>query len=215
MAGKMKKCKTCGAEIASNAEVCPQCGAKNKKPFYTRWWFIVIVIVVVIGAIGSMGSSGGSGTDPDGSQASAPGGTAGQDDAQDIQGEPSAPEGQDTQEEPGGEDPEPVTYTHYNVTELFDTLENNALKAERTFQDQYVELEGYLSNIDSDGKYIGVGADPDNLDYLFDSVQCYIKSDEQLDQIMEMSAGDAITVRGRIKDIGEILGYQLDIDSIN
>ena len=94
-------------------------------------------------------------------------------------------------------------------------MSNNALKAEKTFQDQYVEIEGYLSTIDSDGKYIAVGADPENWDYMLQSVQCYVKSDEQLNQIIEMNAGDAIVVRGKIKDVGELLGFQMDIDSIN
>lgn len=52
MANTLKKCDSCGAEIALSAKSCPQCGAKNKKPFYKKWWFWVIV-VVVIGAIGS------------------------------------------------------------------------------------------------------------------------------------------------------------------
>ena len=48
---KMKKCKACGKEIASNAKICPNCGAKNKKPFYkTAWFWIVIVIVLIIAA---------------------------------------------------------------------------------------------------------------------------------------------------------------------
>ena len=34
MAAKLIKCKSCGADIAANAKTCPQCGAKNKKPFY-------------------------------------------------------------------------------------------------------------------------------------------------------------------------------------
>lgn len=50
---KMIKCKACGNDIASSAETCPSCGAKNKKPFYTRWWFILIAIIIVLGAIGS------------------------------------------------------------------------------------------------------------------------------------------------------------------
>lgn len=52
---KIIKCKTCGSDIASNAKSCPGCGAKNKKPFYTKVWFWVLVLFV-IGA----GSSGGS-----------------------------------------------------------------------------------------------------------------------------------------------------------
>ena len=44
----MIKCKTCGADIAANAKACPQCGAKNKKPIYTKWWFYVLIVLVVI-----------------------------------------------------------------------------------------------------------------------------------------------------------------------
>lgn len=52
---KMTTCKACNAEIAKNAKVCPYCGAKNKKPFYKRPWFIILVVIVVIGIIASAG----------------------------------------------------------------------------------------------------------------------------------------------------------------
>lgn len=78
-----------------------------------------------------------------------------------------------------------------------------------------MEIEGYLSTIDSSGKYIAVGADPENWDYMLQSVQCYVTNDEQINQIIEMNAGDAIVVRGKIKDVGEIWGFQMDIDSIS
>jgi len=45
---KMINCKSCGKEIAKSAKSCPSCGAKNKKPFYLRWWFILIVLMVII-----------------------------------------------------------------------------------------------------------------------------------------------------------------------
>ncbi|MCB6475554.1 FxLYD domain-containing protein [Emergencia timonensis] len=48
-----KACSVCGAEIAKNAKTCPQCGAKNKKPFYKKAWFIIIVVLIVLGVIGS------------------------------------------------------------------------------------------------------------------------------------------------------------------
>ena len=53
---KMIQCKSCSKEIASNAKSCPGCGAKNKKPFYLRGWFIALAIFVIIGAIGGAGS---------------------------------------------------------------------------------------------------------------------------------------------------------------
>ena len=64
---KLVKCKVCGAEIASNAKVCPQCGAKNKKPIYKKWWFYVLILAVLVGIISSAGTktqtvTGGTGT---------------------------------------------------------------------------------------------------------------------------------------------------------
>lgn len=56
---KIIKCKTCGADMASNAKSCPGCGAKNKKPFYTKVWFWVLVLFV-IGAAGSSSNSSSS-----------------------------------------------------------------------------------------------------------------------------------------------------------
>lgn len=186
MKNPMKACSACGAEMAKNAKACPHCGAKNKKPIYKKWWFWLIVVILVVGLAG--GSNGS-----------------------DQEETPSAAEAE-AESKP---ETEQISYTHYNVTELFDALKGNALKAEKTFQDQYVELEGFVSNIDSDGDYISIGAAPDDYDYLLESVQCYIKTDEQLEQIMEVNVDDSIVIRGKIKSIGEVMGYSLDIDSIN
>ncbi len=62
---KMKKCDTCGAEIAESAKRCPACGAKNKKPIYKRVWFWVCVVLVVLGVVGgSVGSRRNTNTNP-------------------------------------------------------------------------------------------------------------------------------------------------------
>ena len=49
---KMKKCKVCSKEIASNAKSCPECWAKNKKAIYKRPWFIVLAIIIILGTVG-------------------------------------------------------------------------------------------------------------------------------------------------------------------
>ena len=46
----MKTCNVCGNEIAKSAKICPHCGAKNKKPFYKKIWFWVLVIIILLGA---------------------------------------------------------------------------------------------------------------------------------------------------------------------
>lgn len=50
---KLINCKTCGAQMARDAKVCPQCGAKNKMP---AWAVIAITIlsVIIVVAIISM-----------------------------------------------------------------------------------------------------------------------------------------------------------------
>jgi len=60
MSQKMIFCKACGKEIAANAKACPECGAKNKKPIYKKWWAWAIVIVILIAIV----AGGGEGETP-------------------------------------------------------------------------------------------------------------------------------------------------------
>lgn len=69
MSAKIIKCKSCGNEIASNAKTCPNCGAKNSKPIFKKWWFwliIVIVLIIILGA--GSGDEGSSSTSNDAGQ---------------------------------------------------------------------------------------------------------------------------------------------------
>lgn len=97
---------------------------------------------------------------------------------------------------------------------MCDMLESNALKAEKEYTDKYVEITGYLDNIDSDGSYITVKAmDAGDWDFMR-RIQCFLTSQEQEDVLLELFTGDLITVKGKISAVGEVLGYTLDIDSI-
>jgi hypothetical protein len=174
---KMTNCKSCGAEIATSAKSCPKCGAKNKKPIWKRVWVWILAVIILFAAIGSTGGSSDTDT-------SAP--------STDI----NTPVVQ-----------EPINYTVVSVIDMMDALDTNALKAEKTYDNQYLEITGRLGVIDSDGSYISLyGGDFD-----FTGVQCYIKNDEQLNFVMDMIDGDTYTVRVKIIDVGEVLGYQADI----
>lgn len=63
---KIIKCRTCGIDIASSAKTCPGCGAKNKKPIYTKWWVWAIAIVVIGAAIGGGEEASSGGTSANG-----------------------------------------------------------------------------------------------------------------------------------------------------
>ena len=103
-------------------------------------------------------------------------------------------------------------YKIVSFDDLYSQLETNALKAERTWQDQYIQVTGKLANIDSDGAYISIESTLDK--YSFNTIQCYIKNDKQLNTVMNLNIGDTITVKGKITTVGELIGYYVDLDSI-
>ena len=102
-------------------------------------------------------------------------------------------------------------YTEVTVDQLYEELDDNALKAEDTYQNSYVAVRGTLGTIDSDGSYIGL--DPLSGPSL-ENIHCRITSDEQRDAIKAHSRGDEIVIKGQMVDIGEIAGYTMNIDSI-
>lgn len=186
-------CKHCGAKIAKTAKVCPKCGGKNKMPIYKRWWFIVLAVFLGISIIDSLG--GGEDTQTSGS--------VGTKVSANVSGNQQA---QETQE------PE-ITYTVYSVAELVNDLDTNALKASEKYKNQYVELTGRLDSIDSSGSYISI--EPGVEKYEYTGVICYIKAPEQKNVIMDMEIGDTVVVKGKITDVGEFLGYYLNIDEVS
>lgn len=105
-----------------------------------------------------------------------------------------------------------IKYTVVDIAVMHSELEDNALRAETTYQDKYVEFTGYLDNIDSDGHYITVRATDDEWDW--DTIQCYLTKDNHKDIVMQLNSGDKITIQGQITSIGEVLGYSLDIHTI-
>lgn len=197
MKSKLTECKSCGKEIAKNAKSCPSCGAKNKKPFYKRVWFIALCAFIVIGMIGSIGED-----------------TSTQQNVEQSQNSQVAPSQQVpvNQEQEQEQEDVVITYEEVSVDDMMDALKDNALKAKSTYDGKYLKITGRLNVIDSDGKYISLL--PIHDEWAFLGVQCSIENEAQLNQIMEMSLGDTVVLSGEIKSVGEVMGYSLDIDTI-
>lgn len=106
---------------------------------------------------------------------------------------------------------ESIEYTSVSVNDMMDALNNNAMGASDKYKGKYLEITGKLTNIDAAGKYIDLMADGD---FEIIGVQCYIKNDDQKAKIASMSKGDTVTLKGKCTDVGEVLGYSLDIDEI-
>jgi uncharacterized protein YpmS len=165
---------------------------KKKKSIFKKWWFWVIIAVVVIGIISSTSSEPSTQSTPNNNIE-----TSNNDSSANKNNETSKKE-----------------YQKVDLQTIMDELTENALRAESKYQNAYIEFTGKIANFDSDGSYITV--EPTNADeWNFDTIMCYIKSDDQKNFIIEKSVGDQVTIKGKVFSIGEVLGYSLNIDSIS
>lgn len=182
---------------------------RRRIPWKAAGALVLVVALVVVGAW-AWTLRPGAGADP----AVPPSQEAGQE----VQapGQNMEPIGRET--EPVSQDGEPAgqdgAYAAVSAAELFDALRDSAATAEDAYLGKPVELSGYLKNVDSGGRYIFVGADPDEWSYSLDSVRCDVTDGAQLDRALSMAAGDPITVRGRVVGVGEVLGCVLEIDEV-
>lgn len=186
MSEKTKKCKYCQSEIAKKAKICPNC---QKKQGGFPWVPVIIVFIVLLIGMGGTLSPKTDSTSTSGSNTSV------------------------TAEKASVVQEEPITYTSVDVSTMVTDLKDNALKAKETYNGNYYEITGRLSNIDSSGKYINVAPEGEKLSVY--TVQCYVKNDDQKSKILDMKKDDIITIKVKIKDVGEILGFSADITEID
>ena len=188
------KCKKCGQEVDKKAVACAGCGWKVKKPIYKKWWFwgiIVIAVAIIATASGSDDSVT----------------KMNQTESQQVE------EGTKTNQTESKQ-AEEIVYEVVDLQAMFDALSGNAMKTEKEYQKKHVEFECKIRSFDSDGSYITVepvGASEWN----FTTAMCYIKSDAQKDFLIEKNVGDAITIKGKVKSIGEVMGYSIDINEVS
>lgn len=182
-----KLCKYCRTEIPYDAKVCPQCRKKqsNSGCLITFGILVVAISLFVSCSVGRVADEVYS-------------------DAKSVKVTEAA-----TLETTAA----PIEYAAYNVDDMVNDLKTNALNASEKYKDQYVEITGKLSNIDSSGKYISLSSIND--DFSFYSVQCFIKSNDQKSKVTGMAKGDTVTLKGKVTEVGEIMGYSLNIDEIN
>lgn len=158
----------------------------EKKPFYKKWWFILLVVLVILGAIAGKKEEG------------------------------AKPESDQTQNQTSAvkkEAKKEVVYEKTTAKQMISDLEGNAMKAANTYKGKDYEITGVLGNIDAQGAYVTIEPSSDSI--TITGIQAYVKNDDQKKVITELSKGDKITVKGKIKDVGEVFGYSVDIDEIS
>lgn len=103
-------------------------------------------------------------------------------------------------------------YMAVSIATLESDLENNAAAAQKKYKGKYVKVTGVLGNIDSDGDYISLN-DPNNA-WSFMSFQCFVNQNDknQTNFVLNLRKGQQVTAYGKITDVGEVLGYSMDVD---
>ena len=107
---------------------------------------------------------------------------------------------------------EKIEYVKVTKDELDEALKNNAAVAKDTYNKKYVEISGRLGTIDSDLEYISLVSSTNKWDII--GVHCALKNKEQRNVVKTLSKDQEIIVRGKITDVGEVLGYFLDVIEI-
>lgn len=188
MSEKMKKCKYCASDIPAKAKICPNCRKKLKTSGLVKFF---VGFLLFLGIVANLASKDSTNNKPTKSEVV---------DNLSIVKVEEPSESESMQEE--------ISYTAISVEQLNKELKDNALKAKETYNGTYLEVTGMLDNIDASGKYISL-ADNSGFDLL--GVQCFIKDDGQKQKVMDMSTGNKYTIKVKITNVGEIIGYQADI----
>ncbi len=175
--------------------------AKASRPAYKKKRFIIPAAIAAIAIASSAGGGGSDGNDATPTAAEGPAAAA-----------PAAAAPAAAAEAPAAAPAPAEPVLTVSAAELIDTLEANALNAKKTWDGKQVTVTGFVGSIDASGDYFSLLPEPDAM--VFTGVQVYT-SEKFLDQVASFSEGQAVTVTGKIDDVGEIMGYSLKAKSIS
>lgn len=199
-----KYCEFCGTKLEENANVCLSCGrqikntrsSKSKQSLPT--WLIVIIVILAIGTILNIN-----------------------DEYEEPVNHVTNSETNNNRSNKASDNtnylpnqvPENIEYIKVSKDDLDEALENNAALARETYINKYVEVTGKLGTIDSELKYLSLKSQTKEWD--LKSIHCTIKNKEQKEIVKTLTRDQEITVKGKITDVGEVLGYYLNITEIS
>jgi hypothetical protein len=164
--------------------------AKATRPWFKKKRFIalgaVALLVVFNAATGDGGSEGGT-TDTPAAAESAPAA---------AESAPAAVE---------------EAALEVTAQKMIEDLEGNALNAAQTYEGKRVIITGKVGNIDASGDYFSLEG---TADFSLTFVQIYI-NDDQVATVSGYTKGQDVTVTGTVTDVGEIIGYSIDAESLS
>lgn len=103
-------------------------------------------------------------------------------------------------------------YIIIDIDDLNGQLKTNAARASKNYKGVDIKFTGWIANIDSDGNYISVRGQ-DRYAFLH-NFYCSIKDKKHKEVVINKNQGSKVTIKGRITDVGEVLGYRVRVDEI-
>ena len=116
----------------------------------------------------------------------------------------------DTESDSVAEDEVPTEFMKATVETMLSDLSQNEMRAQKKYGGKYMEVTGTLGSMDSEGEYFSLD---DNSFGILD-IHCKIPKNKReiiTDKLINMEKGDMIVVKGKITDMGEIMGYNLTV----
>lgn len=159
---------------------------KEKKPFYKKTWFkILIGILVIILIIQALGGND----------------NTSQKENNDISGTNNVITTESNESEMEDTEVEAIDIT---ATELITAYENNEVKADKDYKGKLANISGVVRNIGIvlDNTYVTIDGGED---MEFISVQCNFEDEDEIEKVSNLSKGDNIVIQGVID------GQSLDI----
>ena len=224
-------CRKCGSEISDDVDFCPKCGfpaiklesnsslfPRKNEPNFTGLIGGVVIFVVVIIIFSILGKTGAkddnsSNIASDSSISNVSESTEATSTTNNVVTQSTGTTNSDNNSNTNSSTTNStVTYSEVDASTLLSDLQTNALRAEQTYQDEYVKVKGYLVNIDSDGAYFSIDEDTSDWDLI--SIMCDINTEDIRNEVSKLNINDYVEVKGQITEIGEIIGYVIDIDDV-
>lgn len=168
---KVVQCKTCGADIAKSAKVCPRCGAKQRKHTVLGVIFVVLGILLIAAAIGNDES------EPKKTGDSTP-----------PQSQSESNKGNEQKEEP------PIEIT---ARELWSAYDENEVNADNLYKKKTISVTGTVFEIGkdllTDTPFIALKAG-DSLGIY--AIQCFFQDSSENEKISAVKDGDTVSIVG-------------------
>lgn len=187
-----KFCEKCGAKMEEESQFCPKCGASGagsgKKSKLKIGCLGIVALFLLIGFVNSCGSDSKENSSQSNKTSSSS----------------SAPE-QKSKEK---------VYEDADINVLIKEAKENAAAANQNYKKKNVKMTGKLQNIDSDVKYITLDGTDKNYSMIHVSCKIDSKNDALKESVLKLKKGQMVTIYGTIREVGDIMGYDLQLDKV-